>query len=149
MRIYKRRAFTIFELLVVLVLFLLLLGLLFPLILKARAQALRAQKLNNLKQLGIACHNYLATNNVLPPGNDDKNFSANAYLLPYIEQDNVFRNIDFKKDVDDKANAKMREVTIKTFLSPQDDVAKVKDEWGATNYLFSAGSKPSLEDNDG
>jgi type II secretory pathway pseudopilin PulG len=149
MRNSTRSAFTIFELLVVLVLFLILLGVLFPLILKARAQALRAQKLNNLKQLGIACHNYLAVNNALPSGNDANNFSATAYLLPYIEQDNVFSKIDFKKDVDDKANAEMRGLTIKTFLSPQDDVVKVKDEWGATNYLFSAGSKPSLADNDG
>jgi type II secretory pathway pseudopilin PulG len=149
MRIRNRQAFTIFELLVVLVLFLLLLGLLFPLILKARAQALREQKLNNLKQLGLACHNYHDTNGAMPAGNDGNNFSASARLLPYIEQDNVFKQIDFSKDVDDKANAEMRKVIIKTFLSAQDDVGQVKNEWGATNYLFSGGSKPSLKDNDG
>ena len=149
MRNRKRSAFTIFELLVVLALFLILLGFLFPLVLRARAQAERARRINNLHQLGIACHNYAATNDKLPSGNDANNFSATAYLLPYVEQDNVFQRIDFKKDVDDKANAEMRGVTIKTFLSPQDDVAKVKNEWGATNYLFNAGSKPSLADNDG
>jgi type II secretory pathway pseudopilin PulG len=149
MRNRKRPAFTIFELLVVLVLFLLLLGLLFPLIFRAQAQAQRNRTLNNLKQLGLACHNYNATIGAMPAGNDANNFSASARLLPYIEQDNVFKAIDFSKDVDDKANAEIRKAIIKTFLSVRDDVPQVKAEWGATNYLFSAGSKPSLKDNDG
>jgi type II secretory pathway pseudopilin PulG len=149
MRIRKRPAFTIFELLVALVLFLVLLGLLFPLILKMRAQARRVQSSNNLHQLALANHNYCSTNGVFPSGNDSKNLSAAAYLLPYIEQDDAAAKIDFTKDVDDKTNAEARKLVIKIFLSPQDPLANVKDEWGATNYLFSAGTKPSLKDNDG
>jgi hypothetical protein len=126
-----------------------LLGFLFPLILRARAQAARARKINNLHQLSLACHNYAATLDVLPPGNDKNNFSASVWLLPYLEQDNLAQRIDFKKDIDDKANAESRKATIKVFLSPQDDIPAVKPEWGATNYLFNAGSKPSLTDNDG
>jgi type II secretory pathway pseudopilin PulG len=148
MRTPARSAFTLFEVLVILALLLLLFALFLPVIAKARAQAQRQQKLNNLRQLALACHNYHDQIGNLPAGKNDKNFSASAILLPYIEQDNVYKMIDFTKDVDDKANAKMREVRIKVFVSAQDSVASVND-WGATNYLFSAGSKPSLTDNDG
>jgi type II secretory pathway pseudopilin PulG len=149
MRNRKRPAFTVFELLVVLVLFLLLLGLLFPLIFRARTQAQRNRTLNNLKQLGLACHNFHDTNGAMPAGNDANKFSASARLLPYIEQDNVFKRIDFGKDVDDKANAEIHSVRIRTFESARDDVSQVKAERGPTNYLYCAGSKPSLKDNDG
>jgi hypothetical protein len=53
------------------------------------------------------------------------------------------------KSIDDKANAEMRKVKIQVFLSPQDPLEKVNDDYGATNYLFNAGSKPDLEKNDG
>lgn len=145
----SRKAFTLFQLLVVLAILAILLGLLLPAVAKVREAAARAQSQNNLKQIGIAVHNYASTfNDVLPPGKDANNFSTAAYLLPYIEQDNVFKMIDFKKSVDDKANADMRKVEIKVFLNPMDPVKSVSD-FGATNYLFNAGTKPDLEKNDG
>jgi hypothetical protein len=49
----------------------------------------------------------------------------------------AFQQIDFKKSIDDKANAQWRGVTVKTFLSPQDPIQSVKEDWGATNYLFN------------
>jgi Tfp pilus assembly protein PilE len=149
MRQSIRRGFTLFQLLVVLALLLILFALLLPAVAKARLAAARAQSANNLKQLALGCHNYHATYNFFPPGNDANNFSTATYLLPFIEQDNVFRMIDMKKPVDDKANAEMRKVIIKTFLNPQDSVMNVSPDFGATNYLFSAGSKPALADNDG
>jgi prepilin-type processing-associated H-X9-DG protein len=54
-----------------------------------------------------------------------------------------------KKSVDDKANATPRQVVIKVFLHPQDPILHVTPDFGATNYLFNAGSKPALADNDG
>jgi type II secretory pathway pseudopilin PulG len=144
-----RPAFTLFQLLVVLALLALLFALLLPVIAKARAQALRAQKLNNLRQIAIACHNYADTMGHLPPGNDANGFSASAHLLPYIEQDNLYKLIDFKKPATDKANAQPRAAIIKTFLSPQDPITSVDKQAGATNYLYSAGTKPSLKGNDG
>jgi hypothetical protein len=57
--------------------------------------------------------------------------------------------IDVKKSVDDEANANARKLVIKTFLNPMDPVMKVKDDYGPTNYLFNAGSKADLADNDG
>jgi hypothetical protein len=116
---------------------------------KVREAAARTQSQNNLKQIALACHNYHDVNGRLPPGNDANNFSAAAQLLPYIEQDNVFKSIDFKKSVDDDANADPRKTVIRVFFSPQDAVMIVNPKYGPTNYLFSAGSKTSLADNDG
>jgi type II secretory pathway pseudopilin PulG len=135
---HLRPAFTLFQLLLVLALLLILLALLLPAVVKVRAAAARTQSQNNLKQLGIAVHNYAATfNGPIPPGVDDKHFSAATILLPYIEQQNLFNQIDLKKDIDDKANAAARKAIIKTLLTPRDPLLSVKDDWGPTNYLFN------------
>jgi hypothetical protein len=133
----NRPAFTLFQLLVVLAILLILFALLLPAIFKARVNAERARKTNNLKQLVLGLHNYNDTYNLLPPGVDDNHFSAASKLLPFIEQQNIFMMIDFKKSIDDKANAAMRKLRIKTLLSPSDPIESVNDEWGATNYLFN------------
>ncbi len=145
----RRTAFTLFQLLLVLALLLLLFALLLPLIAKARQQAERARKLNNLKQLALACHNYNDSFGFLPAGNDAKNYSAAAKLLPFVEQDNLYKSIDMTKAMDDPANATARSTLVKVFLSPLDPQARPNKDYGATNYLFCAGSKPSLKDNDG
>jgi Tfp pilus assembly protein PilE len=142
----SRPAFTLFQLLVVLAVLAILLALLLPAVQKVREAAARMQSQNNLKQIGIACHNYESVYALFPPGVDDKHFSAAAKLLPYIEQDNLYKTIDFKKPADDKANADARAIIIKTYLSPLDPVP---GEPGASNYLFNAGSKYPLKDNDG
>src|SRR5215472_12539154 len=133
-----RPAFTLFQLLVVLAILLILFALFMPAIVKARADAERARATNNLKQMALALHNYADTyNNLFPPGVDDNHFSTASKLLPYMEQTQVYNKIDFKKSIDDKANAEARKVKIPTFLSKGDPIASVKDEWGATNYLFN------------
>jgi prepilin-type processing-associated H-X9-DG protein len=150
MRRQRRAGLTLFQLLVVLALLILLFALLLPAIAKARLAAARMQSQNNLKQIALAAANYASTyNGLFPPGIDDNNFSAAAKLLPYVEQDNLYKLIDFKKPVDDKANAEARKAVIKTFLNPMDAVRSVSMDYGATNYLFNAGSKPDLADNDG
>jgi type II secretory pathway pseudopilin PulG len=145
----RRTAFTLFQLLLILALLALLFALLLPLIAKARQQALRARKLNNLQQLALACHNYHDTNGTLPAGNDDKNYSAAAKLLPYLEQGNLYQLIDFTKAMDDPANLTVRGTRVKVFESPLDPQGAPNKNYGPTNYLFNAGSKPSLKDNDG
>jgi type II secretory pathway pseudopilin PulG len=145
----SRTAFSLFELLVILAIIGLLLALLLPAIAKVRQAANRAKSQNNLKQLGLASHNYHDSYRVFPPGVDDNHFSAAARLLPFIEQENLFRQIDFKKPVDDQANAAARQTVIPIFLSPDDPLGQVKAGPGPTNYLYNAGSKPALEDNDG
>ena len=145
----RRSGFTLFQLLVILAILAILLGLLLPAVQKVRQAAARAQSQNNLKQIVLSLHNYNDANRVLPPGNDDNNFSAMARLLPYIEQQNVYQMIDFKKSIDDKANANARKLRIKTFLSPLDNRMGVTDDYGATNYLFNAGTQYALQGNDG
>jgi type II secretory pathway pseudopilin PulG len=145
-----RTGFTLFQLLLVLALLAILFALFLPAVLRVRAVAARTASANNLKQMGLAVHNYAAVyNDKLPPGCDENNFSASAYILPFIEQDNVFKTIDFKKPCDDKANAAPRGTVIKTFLSPLDPQMGVEGGVGATNYLWCAGSLHALDNNNG
>jgi type II secretory pathway pseudopilin PulG len=144
-----RRAFTLFQLLVAIALLAIGFALFLPALAKVRAAAARIESANNLKQIGLACHSYYDVNKAFPAGCDAQNFSAAVRILPFIEQDNAYKQIDLKKPVDDKANAAVRKLVIKTFLNPIDGVKTVKDDYGPTNYLFNAGSKPDLTDNDG
>src|SRR5437899_2716420 len=99
----KRSAFTLFQLLVVLALLLLLLALLLPAVQKVRAAAARMTSLNNLKQLNlgvISCAD--ANGSTLPAGVDNNHFSTTAKILPYIEQDAVYRSIKFAETIDHK-----------------------------------------------
>jgi hypothetical protein len=68
---------------------------------------------------------------------DDNNFSATSKLLPFIEQQNVYQMIDFKKSIDNEANAQMRKIRMKTLENPRDGVDTVNAEWGPTSYLFN------------
>jgi hypothetical protein len=146
----RRNGFTLFQLLILIALFAMGFALLLPAIANARLQAARMASANNMKQLGLAVHNYAATyNDFFPPGMDKLGFSAAAYLLPYIEQANVFNQIDFKQAPTDKANAQARATVVKVFLNPLDPVKNVTMDAGATNYLFCAGSQPVLGPNDG
>jgi type II secretory pathway pseudopilin PulG len=137
MRRQRRTGLTLFELLVVLAVLLLLFAMLLPALVEARVTAQRARGTENLKQLALALHNYHDAYGVLPPGVDDNHFSAAAKVLPFVEQENVFKQIDFNKAIDDKANADARQAQVKVFLSPRDPVKEVRKDAGATNYLFN------------
>jgi prepilin-type N-terminal cleavage/methylation domain-containing protein len=149
MRSHRQAAFTLFELLLALALLAILFAFLLPAVLKVRMAASRAQSFNNLKQIALACHNYHDVNGSFPPGNDGNHFSAAARLLPYLEQDNLYKQLDFKKATSEAPNNQAGAIRIPVFQSPRDPLQAVNDKTAATNYLFSAGSKPSLEDNDG
>jgi prepilin-type processing-associated H-X9-DG protein len=148
-RSVRRPAFTLFQLLALIALLAFLAGLLLPAVSKVRDAASRAQSQNNLKQIALACHNYHDVGQNFPEGCDRNHFSALARLLPYLEQDNVYKTIDFAKSITDEPNKIAREVRIMTFVNPQDKVEVVTEGYAPTNYLFNAGSKMSLTDNDG
>jgi prepilin-type processing-associated H-X9-DG protein len=144
-----RPAFTLFQLLALIALFAFLLGLLLPAVAKVREAAARAQSQNNLKQIALACHNYHDVGQAFPEGCDRNHFSAAARLLPYIEQDNLYKNIDFTRPISDDKNKAVCETVIRTFANPQDSVALVVKGYAPTNYLFCAGANHSLTDNNG
>src|SRR5258707_15624979 len=118
----SRPAFTLFQLLALIALFAFLLGLLLPAVAKVRAAASRLTSQNNLKQIALACHNYANTGGCFPEGCDRNHFSAAARLLPFLEQDALYKTIDFTRPVGDDSNKQARGTVLKVFLNPQDPV---------------------------
>jgi prepilin-type N-terminal cleavage/methylation domain-containing protein/prepilin-type processing-associated H-X9-DG protein len=110
----KKRGFTLIELLVVIAIIAVLIALLLPAVQAAREAARRAQCVNNLKQMGLAIHNYHSTNDGLPPGGQSfsggdgggipslgwvhgpQNFSMKTRILPYMEQQPLYNALNFR-----------------------------------------------------
>jgi prepilin-type N-terminal cleavage/methylation domain-containing protein/prepilin-type processing-associated H-X9-DG protein len=123
----SRQAFTLIELLVVIAIIAILVGLLLPAVQKVREAASRTQCLNNLKQIGLALHNFHDTNQVFPasgwtqagPGNPAGRYVGwRPLTLPYIEQENLQKLYDFNVHWWQGTNPTSGAVPVKTYVCP-------------------------------
>lgn len=121
------RGFTLVELLVVIAIIGILIGMLLPAVQQVRAAAQRITCGNNIRQIGLALQNYHSARQTFPPGGVEFRNSRNplarqlawsAYLLPFIEQNNVHQQIDFNQAFDSPANAVAAASVISTYICP-------------------------------
>lgn len=138
--------FTLVELLVVIAIIGILVGLLLPAVQSAREAARRMECSNNLKQIGIAIHNYHDTHRRLPPGRwggiGGRVWGPHSLLLPFIEQNNVYNRIDFGSLWSSDSNAEARQTVVPGYLCPSDPQQLLPTGWAGTNYHGNEGNHP-------
>ncbi len=119
-----------------------------PAIQKVREAAARMSSANNLKQIGLAIHNYHDTHGHMPQDIVDKDgkpiLSWRVAILPYIEQDNVYKQFKLDEPWDSANNKPLSQLIIKTFVSPNATLP-AKSEWGMTHYRGIAGPGAAFE----
>lgn len=158
----KRRAFTLIELLVVIAIIAILIALLLPAVQQAREAARRTQCKNNLKQLGLALHNYESTYTTFPPnlvpgGNfrySAGNWGVLAYLSPFLDQSNVYNSMNLNAPtyaatapyhIADPKNAIAAALIVPVFLCPSDKAQSLGGGYGVNalgpaNYCGNQGN---------
>jgi prepilin-type N-terminal cleavage/methylation domain-containing protein len=153
--------FTLIELLVVIAIIGTLIGLLLPAVQKVRETASRLSCQNNLKQIGLAMNNHLGTQGYFPVGYYDPTpwptldngpgWGWGAYLLPYLEQDNLYRQIRFDLDVGDPANAAVRAQFLSVFFCPSDQQYNTftVTDGGSNSWTLAQASYVACNGNDG
>jgi prepilin-type N-terminal cleavage/methylation domain-containing protein/prepilin-type processing-associated H-X9-DG protein len=148
----RRRAFTLIELLIVIAIIGVLIGLLLPAVQKVREAANRIECMSNQKQVCLAFHNFADTmDGRLPPGighfpSDKSNDFGTAYLylLPYLEQENLYDSSDID-GIHRAENHKAYTIAVKALLCPSDRTAEIGvvsdnagQSWGASCYAVNA-----------
>lgn len=145
----KKRGFTLIELLVVIAIIAILIALLLPAVQQAREAARRTQCKNNLKQIGLALHNYLDVYQVFPPSfvsdvstldTPGGEWSIHARILPYIEEANLYNSADLSQAYGDAVNDGIAIQRIGAYLCPSDVNDRQRTSSGvAVHYPVSYG----------
>jgi prepilin-type N-terminal cleavage/methylation domain-containing protein len=153
----RRRAFTLIELLVSLAVIAILLAIAIPAAQHARESARKHQCQSNLKQIGRALYNYEASFRVFPPGRfrshiDGRQlcFSTHAYLLPYLDQAQLYRSINFNAPADlGPENRAARQTALSVFQCPADYNTQFPGDDARHSYAANAGTQLKLAESDG
>ena len=145
----KRRAFTLVELLVVIAIIGILIGMLLPAIQSVRESARSIVCRNNLRQIGLALQNYHSSFSTFPAGVTDwrpfsggnqskRNIAWSALILPQLDQENLYHQLDLTKPFDDPANATAAATELPVYQCPSDSQQAITPEGtlprGSTDY---------------
>jgi prepilin-type N-terminal cleavage/methylation domain-containing protein len=139
------RGFTLIELLVVIAVIGILIALLLPAVQQAREAARRAQCRNNMKQIGIALHNYADAHSAFPPvsvmpqGRISQPWSAHTRLLPFLEQANVASLINWETDFEYTSKPQVARIRIAIYLCPSEPNDRARPTATITHYPLNYG----------
>ena len=156
----KKRGFTLIELLVVIAIIAILIALLLPAVQQAREAARRSQCKNNLKQIGLALHNYHDNFRAFPPGSVRRTYGgANSWetsclgwiprILPFVDQAPLYNQINFEMEhgVSAAPNNALRREKLTVMRCPSDSSRQPDGNYAPTNYLACRGFSTSSGNN--